>query len=333
MKYRCLKFLPYLVFLIFCVFEFFTSVSSVQAVGYGLSIYPPLLRVNIKPGKSITQVFKIDNLTSDDKLFVARLVPFTDADLLGNPVINLQSTATWLSYFNLANSNIKLGDPFTIKGGASEQLILNLSVPDSAPLRDLYVTLLISTYSNNLDVAYQGSLVSATTGSNLLITISSEAFPATLLHIQDIVPVSGATFKIGNYYFSDNITPISFSASVANSGNFAAETRGLFKITAQDDRPVYLEGILPMNVISKTKRALINNDGNSFAFSPNLAHMGQYKISVSIKTDNANAENSINIIFLPFKISLGLIFALTFILVIYRTGIGSTKDNSDIDID
>lgn len=307
--------------------------TSAQAVGYGLSVYPPLLRVNIKPGKSITQVFKIDNLTSDDKLFVARLVPFSEADLLGNPVISLQSTAPWLTYFNLANSNIKLGDPFTIKGGASEQLILNLSVPEDAPLKDLYVTLLISTYSNNPEVAYQGSLVSATTGSNLLITISAEAFPPTLLHIEDLIPTSGIIFKIGSYYFADNITPLSLSASAANSGDFTAETRGLFKITARDDRPVYLEGILPMNVISKTKRALINNDGNHFTFSPNLGNMGLYKLSVSIKTDNANAENSINIIFLPFKISLGLIFALTFILVIYRTGTGSSKDSSEVDFE
>ncbi len=305
---------------------------SVSAAGYGLSIYPPLLRVNIKPGKSITQVFKIDNLTNDDKLFVARLVPFTDADLLGNPVINLQSTAPWLTYFSLANTNIKIGDPFTIKGGSSEQLILSLSVPDSAPLRDLYVTLLISTYLDNNNVTYQGTLVSATTGSNLLVTISSEAFPSTLLHIEDIVPVSGATFKIGRYYFSDNITPVSFSASVANSGDYNAETKGLFKITARDDQPVYLEGILPMNVISKTKRTLINNDGNRFTFSPNLGNMGLHKMVVSIKTDNANAENSIYVIFLPFKITLGISFAVTFLIVIFQTT-KIKKDHLDIDLD
>ena len=61
------------------LFFLFTP-SSVSAAGYGLSVYPPLLRVHIKPGKSITQVFKIDNLTSDDKFFVARLIPFSDSE-------------------------------------------------------------------------------------------------------------------------------------------------------------------------------------------------------------------------------------------------------------
>lgn len=301
--------------------------SSVNAVGYGLSIYPPLLRVNIKPGKTISQVFKIDNLTSDDKFFVARLVPFSDADLLGNPVINLKSTAPWLSYFSLANSNIKLGDPFLVKGTSSEQLILSLSVPENAPIRELYATLLISTYANINGVDYQGSLVSATTGSNLLVTVSSEAFPTTLLRIEDIAPTSGLIFKLGNFYLSDNITPVVFSASALNTGSFTAETKGIFKVTGQNDQPVYLEGILPVNVISKTKRALLNSDGNSFTFSPNLGNIGLYNVSVAIKTDNANAENSIGIVFLPLKATIGLLFASLFLIVIYRT-VRNPKDDT-----
>lgn len=301
----------------------------VHAVGYGLSVYPPLLRVNIKPGKAITQVFKIDNLTGDDKFFVARLVPFSEADLLGNPNIDLRSTAPWLSYFTLANTNIKLGEPFTIKGNSSEQMILNLSVPENAPVRDIYATLLISTYANVAGIAYQGSLVSATTGSNLLITIASEAFPATLLHVENIIPISGTILKIGNYIFLDNLTPVSFSAVVSNTGSFMAETKGIFRISDRRDQAVHLEGILPVNVISKTKRALLNSDGKNFSFSPNLSHLGVYKVAIAIKTENANAENSLRIIFFPFKAIAGLFFISAFMIIIFRT-IYRPKRNVDM---
>ncbi|KKT72793.1 MAG: hypothetical protein UW68_C0025G0008, partial [Candidatus Collierbacteria bacterium GW2011_GWB1_44_6] len=293
--------------------------SSVSAAGYGLSVYPPLLRVHIKPGKSITQVFKIDNLTSDDKFFVARLIPFSDSDTLGNPKIDLRATAPWLSYFSLANSNIKFGDPFLIKGGSSEQLIVNLSAPENAPVRDIYGSLLISTYANINGIDYQGSLVSATVGSNLLITISQEANPPTLLRVEDISPESGSVIKIGNYYIADNITPLSFRANALNLGDFTAETKGIFKVTGRSDQPIHLEGILPINVISKTKRALLNSEGGKFTFTPDLGRLGIYQVTVSIKTDNANAENSINLILFPFKILIGLIFATAFLVTIVRT--------------
>lgn len=303
--------------------------SSVHAVGYGLSIYPPLLRVHIKPGKTISQVFKIDNLTSDDKFFVARLIPFTDADRFGNPEINLKSTAPWLTYFGLANSNIKFGEPFLIKGNTSEQLIVSLAVPETSTLKDLYATLLVSTYANINGVNYQGSLVSATTGSNLLITISSEAFPPTILRIEDLVPHDGLIVKIGNYYFADNITSLSFSASVQNMGNFTAETKGLFRVARRTGEPAYLEGILPVNVLSKTKRILLNSTGLPFTFTPNLGILGPYRVSLIIKTENANAENSLNLIFVPLKLSLGLFVALFIIGTIIKQNYSHQKTQND----
>jgi len=301
--------------------------TPVNATGYGLSIYPPLLRVHIKPGKTITQVFKIDNLIGDDKYFIARLVPFTDADLFGNPILNLKSTAYWLTYFSLTNSHIKLGEPFTIKANSSEQLILSLTIPENAALKDLYATLLVSTYSNTGDPNYQGTQVSATTGSNLLITIASEAYPPTLLRVENITPTSGWLFKFGSWYLADSITPVSFTAQVLNRGDFATETKGIFKVAGQKAEPVYLEGVLPVNVLTKTKRALQNNHGENFVFTPNLGNLGPHRVTISINTDNANAENSITIIFLPLKVSFGLFFASLFLIAIYQTT-NTKKDGS-----
>jgi len=318
--------------IVFLIFLFVilanAGIHPVNAAGYGLSLYPPLLRVHIKPGKTITQVFKIDNLIGEEKIFIARLVPFTDADLFGNPILNLKSTAPWLSYFSLTNSSIKLGEPFTIKANSSEQLILSLTVPENAALKDLYVTLLVSTYSNTGVPNYQGTQVSATTGSNLLITIASEAYPPTLLRVENITPTSGWLFKFGSYYLADSISPVSFTAQVLNRGDFAAETKGIFKVAGQKAEPIYLEGVLPVNVLAKTKRVLQNNHGENFVFTPNLGHIGPFRATISIKTDNANAENSITIIFLPLKVSFGLFFASLFLIAIYQTT-KSKKDTLD----
>ena len=260
---------------------------------------------------------------------VARVVPFTQADIYGNPVIDLKAVPAWLNSFSLANSNIKLGEPFTIKGNSSEQLVINLSISETSPLRDLYATLLVSTYMNTVSQGFSGSQISATIGSNLLITVNSELNPPTILKINHVAPISGTYFKLGNLYLVDNITPITFSASVKNDGNFTAESKGIFKISGRKDEPVYLEGILPVYLIAHTERELLNSSGKNFSYTPNLGYIGPHKVILQIKTENSNAENSIDIFFFPFKISIGLILALAIISAI--AGLNKTVKHVAID--
>jgi hypothetical protein len=289
-----------------------------QGSDYGLSISPPLLRVHIKPGKAITQVFKLENLGSTDKTLVASILPFTAADEQGNPVLNPKAGAPWLGYFSLANSQINLDQPFILKAGASEQLVLSLSIPGTAPLKDLYATLTLSTYENSLDQTFQGSVVRATIGANILITVSSQAYPDTVLIIEDFLPAQGSYLSLGSLIFVDSLTPLKFSAIVKNEGSFAAQTKGVFRITTGTDRPVYLEGILPVNVIAKSRRQLSNTKGEAFEFSPSLGQIGLHHIALEIKTDNSNTTSTINVFFFPLKLSLGLLLALMIIFSITK---------------
>ncbi|HAI22453.1 TPA: hypothetical protein DCP77_01100 [Candidatus Collierbacteria bacterium] len=305
--------------ILLCVLTFAILLpKNISAANYGMSISPPLLRVHIKPGRSITQVYKIENLSNNDKTLVAAIVPFTESDISGNPVLNPKATAPWLSYFSLANSEIKFNKPFPISAGASEQLILSLSVPETAPLKDIYATLIVSTYVNSVDQTFQGSALRATIGSNLLITVSSQAYPDTILRIEGFYPAKGTVIKIGELYFADSITPLKFTATVNNEGSFTAETKGVFRVTSGKGKPVYLEGILPVNVIAKSQRQLLNTNGNSFEFSPSLSNIGSHQLSLEIKTDNSNTTSTINIIFFPLKLSLGLLISLLLIISIVR---------------
>ena len=319
----------YFISILYIVVIGFISAPQAAAADYGLSVSPPLLRIHIKPGKSITQVFKVENLGKTEKTLIARIVPFDKADDKGNPLLDPKKTADWLAYFSLANTNIKLNEPFIVAAGSSEQLILSLSVPDTAPLMDIYATLMISTYQNNIDTTLQGTAVSATIGSNLLITVSTTAFPDTVLKIENFSPPKGALIKIGNLYFADSITPLTFTAVVSNEGKFLAETKGVFRVTTSQGTPVYLEGILPVNVIGKSQRQLLNTNGEPFHFSPSLSQIGPHQITLEIKTDNSNTTNSLNIFFFPFKLSLGLIVAIVLILITIRIATSTTKKEVD----
>jgi hypothetical protein len=296
--------------------------TSVYAAPVGLSIDPSLLKVQIKPGKSITKVFKIENTESVDKNVVARVVPFNKSDNLGNPVIDLKSKAPWLSYINLSNANIKLDEPFLLKAKSSEQLILSLAIPETANLEDLYVSLLVSTYDNIVSSDQKGTLISATIGSNILVSVTSGLNPPTLLKINKFYPTSGNFIKIGRRYLADNLTPMTFTASAQNDGLFITETKGTFKVTKKADI-IHLQGILPQYIISKNSRTLINTEGKPFSFTPTLNNIGQHSLNIDIKSENSNTSNSIEIIFLPIKALLGLSVTLIILRIIF------TKKKSD----
>lgn len=323
MKNRKLEIVNWKLGIIVCLCALIFPKHSL-ATNYGLSINPPLLRIHIKPGKTITQVFSIKNLSNTEKMFVASIIPFTKADDQGNPLLDPKTTAPWLNYFSLANSKIKLNQPFYLTENEVEQLVLTLSIPENAPVKDIYATLIVSTYENSLNQTLQGTAVRATLGANILITINSQAFPDTVIKIGRLEPYPRSFFRLGNLYFADSITPLEFTAVAENLGSFAIETKGVFRVTGPTNKPVYLEGILPVNLIAKSQRQMKNQNGEDFSFSPSLKNIGTHHISLEIRTENSSAVSTINVFFFPLKLFLGLTVSFLLIFLVIKTANASS---------
>ena len=304
--------------IIFLLTLFLGYSSKAVAADIGLSINPPLVKAVIRPGKTITQIFTIENLSDSPKILVARLVPFTTADDLGNPHVDPRENAPWLGYFSLANSQISLDQPFELKPNQKTQLILSISVPATAPLRDLYATLLLTSYLNSTDSDLIGSSVSASIGSNLLLSISTQAAPPTILKITDFLPERGKYLRIGDYFFLDSITPLYFTALARNEGEFTAETKGIFKIERDETHPLHLQSVLPQYVLAKSSRRLGTLNGSQFHFTPSFNQIGRYTVRLDIRSENSNASTKIDVIFFPGKVFLGLIAALVFLQIIVK---------------
>jgi len=58
--------------------------EKIRAQTLGLSLYPPLLEVMIKPGKAITQAYQIANQSKSDLIMTSKIIGFEPADELGN---------------------------------------------------------------------------------------------------------------------------------------------------------------------------------------------------------------------------------------------------------
>ena len=275
------------------------------AQGLNLSISPPLLQATIKPGKSISQVFTIYNNNSNPVKLTARIVPFLPDDLAGNPSLKPQSNPTWLSYFSLANSFIRLNQPFTLEANSSDQLVLSIKIPEDSPYLDHYATLLVS---QNLEPQAKTS-ISGSIGSNILLSIANQAAPDTILNITNLKPVNTATIKIGKTYLLDNLTSVEFQAHLENLGTHLSQIHGLFQIHKGID-VAHIQPLLPMNVLAQSTRQVIASGSGQLKFQPSIGNIGGFNASLNIRSENGSSQDTIKLIFLPIKAGLGLMLGI-----------------------
>lgn len=314
--------------LLIFIFAILVTVNTKDAQAkIGLSVEPSLVTIQIKPGKAITKAFTVKNSSDVEKQLVVRLLPFEKADNAGNPALDVKTNSPWLKYFTLSNTNVKFDEPFTVKENSSEQIILSISIPENANVEDFYTTLLFSTYTNALPTDTKGTIISASIGANLLLTITPEVDPKTILKV-DNIKITSPNIKIGRRVFVDSLTPITYELKASNIGNHITQSKGTTSITKKDE-VLSLQGILPQYIISKNTRQLLNLDGgNTFKFTPNPLSFGWHNIKVNIKSDNTNSNNSVEFFIFPFKISLGLVIGL-FLL---RTVLQFSRKKVDTDI-
>ena len=303
----------------------FSHIQTVTA-STSLSIDPPIVRIQVKPGKAITKAFTIQNRSDQEKQLIVRLAPFSESDKFGNPIVDLKNTSPLQKYFSLSNTDIKFNEPFTIKPDNSQQIVLSLSIPETADLEDSYFNLLVSTYDNSLPSQSPNTSVSSTIGANLLISVTSELNPKTILKINNIQITSKNYLKLGKYIIVDSLSPLTFQISATNNGQFITETKGTISIS-KGIETTSIQGILPQYIIKKSTRQLLNLEGNTqFSFTPNPLTIGWYQINTHIKSDNTNSNNSTDIFILPGKLILALILAIVIIRLI-------TKSRRTIDSD
>ncbi|QHO63810.1 hypothetical protein [Candidatus Chazhemtobacterium aquaticus] len=292
---------------------------------YGLSIDPPLVRIMIKPGKTITQAINVTNHSLSPITLTPRLVPFTAKDNQGLPDLHPELAPPWLDLFMLANSEISLNQPFIIPANKSQQLVLSLKVPENFPPQDIYANLLVS--SDPLTTNPSGHQLSASIGTNLLITITQTELLPTYLKISTFELEKPPIFKLGSIHFYDNLNPLNLKVIVTNTSPFLTTTDGQLLLTQQatihSAQPLY-----PTYILSNSQRELTASPSGSLSLNPKLNYLGRYNAHLVLHTPTDSYTADLELFFFPFKITLSLlIFSLILLTVFKQSRV--PKTNSD----
>ncbi len=292
--------------------------SPVLAQSFDLSISPPLLTATVKPGKSFTKAFNIKNNSSSPVTLTARIIPFSPSDQMGHPQLLPQQNPHWLSYFQPINTDIKLNQPFTLKPQQKEQIVLAIKIPSTAAFQDLYATLLLQSSSPDL---LQGSSLSGSIGSNLLISIANQPFPTTQVSIQTLEPTTPPLFKIPikNLYIYDSTTPLQIKATASNLGRHKTVVSGRLQLLKQDT-PRQVIPLLPVNLLAQSSRTLLASSSGQphLTIKPQLTRIGNHRLHLLLQSHQQNLTTYITLFFLPFKAILAIVLLTTFSFVVIK---------------
>lgn len=211
----------------------------------GLSITPPLSEIMLKPGKSITQAFTIKNEGTVDLQVTPTIADFSPDGSTGIPIVLPDNTS--FPFAKLENLDKKLGVPFALAAGQSQQLVLRVNIPATEPEHDYYKTFLFKTEPLGLTQLDGAHTVSqAYVGVHLLISVSNSGLDLGKLSIDQL-----STLPIVDMFSSINLRVFA-----KNTGNTYTKAHGEIKITNMLGQVVKIFPFLPENVLAGSMREL-----------------------------------------------------------------------------
>ena len=272
-------------YLLICLFP-----PSATAQTYSLGIWPPLLEVMIKPGKSVTQVYQITNSGEDQSINV-RILPFEPSDEKGN--IALLPAPQLLRPLSLTidGADLYTQKSYYLKSGETKNLLLKITAPPRCPEKDFYASLVLET-TLEPPAGLSLSQTVAKIAGNILITVSSSGSPDKKARI-----VEFSAPKI-----VDSFDPVVFTLKVENLGTAYFKPFG----------KVNLEGILgqkgqvqiqPDNLLPQYVRELtVPPWKNKFILGPFKA-----ELSFTLDEEGEKVSEKVTFLALPYKLMLSLI--------------------------
>ena len=277
--------------------------SAVEGQTTSLSIWPPILEVMVRPGKSVTQVYRLKN-EADDTRITVRMVPFSAADEFGH--INLQFGGRLPDYFSLLNADLpSLPVTLNLKAGQSQELVLKIAIPAAAEDADYPAALVIESKTTGL-IGGSGTVTQATIASPILLTVSKSGTPNRLAKIEEF----GMT---RSHLVSDSFDPIEFILRIKNQSFTRLQPVGQIKISNTFGRPVATLPLQGDHILAGTIRQakLEGSAPSNLAWNP-VFPLGRYTAEAEITPQDTTNTVSENIVFwvLPYKalLVLGLLF-------------------------
>ena len=287
------------VLIFFCGFVMITGlimlkIKPVEAQSLSLTISPPLVEIMIKPGKTVTQAYKIRN-DGEPAIVKISLVEYKAGDLQASPDYIPEN---WIQ---IINNDLSFNTPFLLNSNQEKQVILKINPPVNTPEEEYYRILMFSTSPNPASQFSQSS-ISQNLGSVILVSVTrtGEKLKAAQLT------------KFAIPALMDSFDPLIVDFDLQNTGKIYIRPIGEIKLDGQASFKILPKIVLPNQI----KRLVTDNsktDGQELhsLYLPGF-YLGKHQVNIAFTLDEGKIkiEQSKTFYALPWKIFVVLIILL-----------------------
>lgn len=276
------------------------SAPAAHAQTFSLSLWPPILEVMLQPGKSITQVYEIENNGSEAEKITTQMAILMPRDEQGNAKFIIQDTSP--IQFNLENADLDLGQAFNLSPGERKQAVLKVKAPQGCPEQDFYFTFLFST-SPKIEERTLGSREAGVIGGHILLTVSESGKP----------PKRGKIVEFSTKRITDSLETPEFTLRVQNTGKAFWKPFGAVKVKGLIGQSWEI-ALRPDNVLASSIRQIY--EATPSASPPFL--IGPYRATVefSLNQDGEKLTKTISFLAVPIKVVLAVLIGILLIFAI-----------------
>lgn len=316
--------------LVLAIFLFASNFRSVNAQQVYLSISPPIVEAAMKPGKSIMIAYNLKN-SGDPTIINTKVVTFEPRDNLGN--IRLKEEATGPVRFSFDNADLQLGQPFFMKTGGTQQMLLRIRVPEGAPNGDYYYSLLATTESPATIEGITTSQARATIASNILITVTDSGFIEIKPRVTIFEAISDLKFNLFGKQIKifDSFDKIPVVLYVENKGGNLIKPEGKITLKGNFGETVEFD-IIPKNILSQSQRLVEATPSASLSQKGPISlglsgfFVGRYNLSARINFGENSPTIFASTAFFAFPFKIGFALIVTIVLTVFITRRFSSKE-------
>ena len=275
-------------------------IVAAQSVSLGIS--PPVLEVLIKPGKTITQAYKLVN-NGEDVIITPQLAEMGEDGVTDNYEYQPEP---WIT---LLNTDVFLNKPFLFESKKEKQIVLKIAPPKGMTEEEIYRVLLFTTTPLPPGETSQSS-VSSSLGTILLISVTSTAIQARGAQITE--------FDLPGII--DSFDPLVANISVKNSGKTYFRPMGKIMLSGSLGKSEY--DIRPNVILAGKTRKLttsVSEDEDVTLRLPGF-YIGKYSLTMgfTLNESNIKVEQTKTFYAVPWKASIIGLIGLFVILRIIR---------------
>lgn len=276
-------------------------VPMARAQSLSLSISPPLLEVMIKPGKSITQLYKLVN-DGDQVIITPKLYELGFNGIKDDPDFTPDK---WIS---IVGNDMAFDKPFVLDAKKEADFLLQISPANSTSEQDYYRAIVFAT----TPIAPIDSTMTSFAqklASPILITVTSTG----------ILTKAAQITKFDLSQIVDSFDPLAVYIEIKNTGKTYFRPVGKISLVGPVGRGDF--DIVPNAVLSGQNRQIISehipplNKDNASLYLPGF-YLGRYQVNLNFALDESTTKMSQTKIFyaLPWKLGLGVVIIVLLIL-------------------